>query len=138
MGKYTKRAPEKYVEKDHTKSLAWRGIGCLLMIVVPALSIAGALLTINSSLAGYIPFEFMGYPVLPNYLFATPGLTAIFAPIANTQNLYAVIAISIVYTVMIGGVISLVYAVIYRIANPHRYGPLDAPPPKFKAKKYKR
>ncbi len=76
--------------------------------------------------------------MLPNYFFATAGLTYIFSPIVNTQNLYAIILISVVYMVILGGVISLVYAVIYRIANPKRYGAFDAPPPNIKAKKYKR
>ncbi len=138
MGKHTKRAQEITPKKDPTQTLAWRGIGCLLMLIVPAISIAGALATIASPLVGYIPYQLMGYPVLPNYFFATAGLTYIFSPIVNTQNLYAIILISAVYMVALGGIISLVYAVIYRIANPKRYGAFDAPPPNIKAKKYKR
>jgi hypothetical protein len=39
---------------------------------------------------------------------------------------------------VISTVISMIYAVVYRIVNPVRYGPMDEPPPKIKAKKYTR
>ena len=138
MGKHVRTKPEKYVERDHTKSLAWRGIGCLLMILVPTISIAAALATIGSSLVAYIPYQLMGYPVFPDYFFATPGLTTIFSPFANIENLYAIIVVSATYMILLGGLISVLYAAIYRMVNPTRYGPMDAPPPNVKAKKYKR
>jgi hypothetical protein len=108
------------------------------MLLVPAISIVAALVTIDSSAAAYVPYELMGYPVLPDYLFATDGLAMIFSPIANTENLFAIIVISIAYTTVLGGLISLLYAVIYRAVNPKRYGEFDAPPPNVKAKKYRR
>ena len=43
-----------------------------------------------------------------------------------------------VFIVILGGIFSLVYAVMYRAVAPSRYGPMDAPPPKVKIKKYKR
>jgi hypothetical protein len=35
-------------------------------------------------------------------------------------------------------VMSVIYGYIYQIFGPPRYGPTDAPPPKVKAKPYKR
>ncbi len=138
MGKYSRSVQHKPVEKDQTKSLAWRGVGCLLMILVPALSIAAAVATVNSSAVAYIPYEMLGYPVLPDWMFATDGLAFIFTPIANTQDLYAIIVLSAVYMIVFGGGISLLYAIVYRILNPNLYGPMDVPPPKTRAKKYQR
>jgi hypothetical protein len=139
MGKYTDRRPEKHVEKDHTKNFASRSIGCVLMLIIPIISIAGASLTASSPVtSGYIPYQLMGYPVLPDILFKTDGLTMIFAPLGNIQNLYAIIVVGISYMVVLGSAISLIYAWIYRTLNPKRYGPFDAPPPNVRVKKYKR
>jgi hypothetical protein len=138
MGKHTSRRVREVPRVDPSQTLAWRGIGCALMLVIPALSIAAALATINSSLVGYIPYQLMGYPILPDILYKTEGLRTIFSPIANVQNLYAIIMISAIYMVVLGGVISVVYAGIYRMVNPKTYSPFDAPPPNIKAKKYKR
>jgi len=138
MGKHSTRKQEAPPRQDPSQTLAWRSIGCVLMLAIPAISIAGALVTIDSYAVYYIPRQLMGYPVLPDYLFATDGLTTIFTPIAHTKNLYAISVISVAYAIVLGGLISLLYAVIYRIANPRRYGPFDAPPPKIKAKKYRR
>jgi len=33
---------------------------------------------------------------------------------------------------------SVLYAFVYRLVGPPRYGPLDVPPPNVKLKKYKR
>ncbi len=138
MGKYSQRSREGAPKEDMSKSFGWRSIGCALMIVIPAISIVGALVTIDSSLVVYIPEQLMGYPVLPDYLFATDGLSTIFSPIVNTENLYAIALISTSYMILIGGIVSLIYAIVYRIINPNRYGEFDAPPPNVKTKKYKR
>lgn len=138
MSKHSVRRAEPPPRQDSSQTLAWRGIGCLLMIITPAISIVSAILTIGSSLVQYIPYQLMGYPVLPDYFFATDGLAMIFSPIVNIENLYAIILVSAAYTMLLGGLISVVYATIYRIVNPNRYGAFDAPPPNVKAKKYQR
>ena len=138
MGKYSSRKAEAPPRQDSSQTLAWRSIGCALMLIIPALSIAAAIATLASPAVAYIPYELMGYPVLPDILFKTDGLRTIFSPLANIENLYAITVISGVYMVLFGGVISVVYAFIYRIINPKQYGPYDAPPPKTRAKKYKR
>ncbi len=139
MGKFTSRVPDKKIEKDLTKNLAWRGIGCALMAVIPAVSIAAASLTVSADWAQpLLPYQLMGYPILPPALFATNELAMVFGPIANIENLYAIVVISALYMIALGSFISLLYAFIYRAVNPRMYGPYDAPPPKVKAKKYKR
>ncbi len=138
MGKHSRRVQEKPVKPDISQGLAWRGIGCLLMLIIPAISIVGALVTIDSPLVRFIPPELMGRLFLPAYFYSTAGLTKIFAPITNINNLSAIIFVSVLYMILLGGVISVLYAFIYRAMNPKRYGEFDAPPPKATAKKYKR
>jgi hypothetical protein len=138
MGKYKSSSRRELPPNPEGPHVIWRGIGCLMMLIIPAISILAALATIGSSLVIYIPYQLMGLPVLPNYLFATSGLRTIFVPIANTENLYAIIFISLLYMLLISGVIGSIYATVYRFIGPPRYGPLDEPPPKIKTKRYTR
>lgn len=119
----------------------WNTIGCLMIIIVPILSFFAALVTTEAGVNGGwpIPVEFLGYPHLPDFLFSVPALNFIFIPLANIQNLYAYIIFTLLYIVLLGGIISFFYAVVYRFTGPSKYGPLDAPPVRgVKHKRYKR
>jgi hypothetical protein len=48
------------------------------------------------------------------------------------------IVFTILYTIAISGLLSVVYAVVFRIVGPPRYGPLDLPQPHVKVGRYKR
>jgi hypothetical protein len=140
MGKY--RTSSRIVQKPKPESphVIWRGIGCLLMLIIPAVSIAAAVETINYGLEhGWaIPYQLLGFVKLPDLFYKSDGVLFIFGPILRTQNFYAYAATSLIYMMVIGGIISFGYALIYRMIGPSRYGPTDAPPPKIKTKKYTR
>jgi cobalamin synthase len=80
----------------------------------------------------------LGAARLPDFFYKSSGLLQLFGFITRIPNFYAHAAVSILYMVLIGGIISVIYAVVYRMVGPSRYGPLDAPPPKIKTKKYTR
>lgn len=140
MGKY--RTNSRVVQKPLPEGphVIWRGIGCLMMILIPAISIAAGVETIKYGLdhGWTIPYQLLGTPQLPEVFYKSSGLMTIFGPMIRTQNFYAYAAVSFSYMVVIGGVISVIYAAVYRMIGPARYGPLDAPPPKIKTKKYTR
>ena len=119
----------------------WRGIGCLLILVVPVVAYLLADLTIRGAIAqGWpMPYQLMGYPVMPVFLWnVTPGLAPILTFIQGQNNLYAVLSLTIVYIVLLSSLISIVYSIIYRLVGPPRYGPTDVPPPPIYVKPYKR
>jgi hypothetical protein len=129
MGKYTFTAP---TNKPKEPPAIWRGIGCILIIVVPIISLFIGTQLVNYALANNIalPRELLGRPVLPDLIKNSYGLYFVFGPLEKIQNLYAILFASFVCLVLISSLISMVYAVVYRIVNPYRYGPTDAPPPK--------
>ena len=140
MGKYSssaKQAPKAMPERPHS---IWRGIGCLIMLIVPAISISAGILTVNYGLDHNwpIPYELLGYVRLPDLFYKSQGLTTVFGPLTQINNFYAYAAASLVYMLLIGGVMSSVYAFMYRVVGPSQFGPQDAPPPSRKVKKYKR
>jgi len=133
---YQKETSNRNPEEPH---FIWRGIGCVLMLVVPLISWVLSVQIVNYMLRkGYlIPTELLGRPTLPAFIKGT-GLYALLSPLANTNNLYAYLFFTLICIFVISSVISLIYAAVYRMANPYRYGPTDAPPPKRSPKKKSR
>lgn len=140
MSKYRTSSRKQVKERSNQPHYLWRGIGCLMMILIPVISIAAGYETINYALqAGYrVPYELLGTPTYPDLFYKSSGLMIILRPITAIRHFYAYAAASFFYMVLLGGITSLGYAIAYRIIGPSRYGPLDAPPPNVKVKPYKR
>ena len=140
MGKYRSTAKPKQKPLDTGQHVIWRGLGCLMMVIIPVISYAAAYEIVNYGLTNgwIIPYQFLGTPQLPELIRKSNALRALFRPITSIQNFYAYVAFGTLIMVLISGTISVIYAVVYRILGPSRWGPLDMPPPKFKTKKYTR
>jgi hypothetical protein len=109
-----------------------------MLIVVPLMSIAAAILTVQWGLDGGwpIPAALLQPVILPDWIYAIAGLAWLLTKIFSVNYLLAYIVISFVYMLLLGGVVSVIYAVFHGMAGPPRYGPLDAKP--IKSKPYKR
>ena len=141
MGKYSTTQAESSLRKPKKMPEFWRGIGCLLMVLIPAISIAAGYETVRLALEndwGIIPFQLRGFPPMPEIAYKLSGLRVIFEPITKIKNFYAIVVASLFYLIVISGLVSMVYAAIYAAVGPSRYGPLDAPPPKVKITKKSR
>ena len=118
MGKFYaqwRRPPRK--ERPWRIHPIWRGIGCLMIVLIPIFSflVADALVEANFvERWATVPYELTGPPAYP-YLFAKLFLTVVVA-------------------VVIYAVYTLFYMIMYSVSGPSRYGPLDAPPMKRKAR----
>ncbi|MCZ2127177.1 MAG: hypothetical protein LC099_05305 [Anaerolineales bacterium] len=137
MSKYDRREPLKKKSGPH---FIWRGLGCLMMIIIPVMSVAIGYELVNFLLANkyYVPRDLLGTPQFPDIFYKSSGMMIILKPIIAIKHFYAYALFSIILMVVLGSVISLIYSYIYRVVGPARYGPLDAPPPKVKVKQYKR
>ena len=140
MGKYTtyKRTPPK--PRNTGVHPVMRGIGCIMMIVVPLLAYGTALWLVDYGIR-------QGWPIPPNWLQPIrihPLLLRIesFEPIWNfllvQDNLIAVLVFTVAITIVVGGIMSVLYGYMYTLFGPPRYGPQDAPPIRVKVKRYKR
>lgn len=118
----------------------WRGIGCLIMLIVPAISLglSSILVQMAPSFGIQLPAELVGYPIMPPFLFQVPGLVGLLSWIQGRNNLYAILLGTFMVTVVLAGVLALLYAFIYRLVGPPRYSGMDVPPSSVKVKKYKR
>jgi hypothetical protein len=142
MSKYRSSAVKNVKERTKQPHYMWRGIGCIMMILLPLISIAAGYETIQYALNnGYsysIPYQLLGTPRFPDLFYQSSGMMIILSPIIAIRHFYAYAVASLLYMILLGGVTSFGYALIYRMIGPARYSPLDAPPPNVKVKPYKR
>ena len=116
MGRYT-----SYKKKEATIQRAqvhpvMRGIGCILMAIVPVISYGTAVLLVNYGITkGWpIPPTWLGRPTIPPLLLKLAGLRTILDFIAAQTNLMANIVFAIAVAVVIFGVMAMLYGFIFR------------------------
>lgn len=140
MGKYTtyKKTPPK--PRNLGVHPVMRGIGCIMMIVVPVLAYGIALFLVDYGIR-------QGWPLPPSWLEPVSihplllnlrGLEPVWNFLLRQDNLIAVLVFTIATIVVIGGLMSVLYGYIYTLFGPPQYGPQDAPPIRVKVKRYKR
>jgi len=119
MGKYTtfgrQPAPKKRPWDVHP---VWRGIGCLLLIIVPILGFAMAhfLIEINNAQGWLaVPREMSGPFTIPRV-----GYTI--------SHFYADLLITAILLLLGFAAVMIIYSLMYRVMGPSRYSPMDAPP----------
>lgn len=113
MGRYNRYDRQEIEEKPWEIHPVWRGIGFILIILIPILSYAGAVLFVEANAE-------QGWFVLPTE-FEGPGWSPF---------LYAHLLIGVLFAVSGFGLMTIVYSFLYQIIGPPKYGPMDAPPPK--------
>jgi hypothetical protein len=140
MGKYRSSVYKKTTPKSDGPHAVWRGIGCLMMLIIPVISYAAGYETINYAIENNIdiPYQLLGTPRYPDFFYNSGSLISLLSPLTAIKNLYAYVIAAIFYTLILGGVTSVGYAIVYRFTGPSRYGPLDIPQPNIKVKRYKR
>ncbi len=141
MGKYTSYSRQKPKPRDVGVHPVMRGIGCIMIIVVPILAWGIAVLLVNyGATHGWpIPPTWYGPPTIPPLLSKLQGLQPILQFLQAQNNLKVNLIFTVAITIVIGGIMSMIYGYIYTIFGPPRYGPQDAPPIRgIKVKRYKR
>ena len=141
MGKYTTHSRQAPKPRNLGVHPVMRGIGCIMMIVVPILSYGIALLLLDYGLRrGWpIPPSWLGPITIHPLLLGLRGLQPIWNVLLQQNNLVAILVFTIAIIVVVGGLMSVLYGYMYTIFGPPRYGPQDAPPIRgIKVKRYKR
>ena len=137
MTKYSKYLPSRKPRK--TTNPLWRGIGCFLMIIVPALSywLALAILKLVKS-KDLVPPMLLGHIPIPEWSSKIPVLASILRYISSLEDIFAKIIIFFIVLLFLSGCISFLYSFIYQLIGPSRYSEVDAPPENRKTREYKR
>ena len=137
MAKYAKYA-RKSVPRPEANPI-WRGIGCILIVVVPVISYALMVIFIPAIIAtNLVPYELLGYVRFPEWVLRAPILSNIAFYIGGINGLWLKLIAFFVILLLLTALFSLLYTMVSQLIGPPRYSDKDAPPPKYKAKVYKR
>ena len=139
MGRNSMRQAKSSTPNRNVVNPYMRGIGCLLMVLVPLFAFAlGDLLAEQRIGYGLLPPEWYGIMMFPPQMYKLTGLSSLAVLLATKNHLQATLFFTVIGIVVIGSVISVVFGYLYAIMAPSRWGPTDVPPVRIKTKKYKR
>ncbi len=139
MSKYSSSAHRTPPPPRNQVSPLVRGIGCLMMAIVPVFSWALAEYLIAGPARGWgLPPEWLGYPTIPPLLLSLSGLSGVWSFLQAQPALTGKIVFTVAIMIVLGGVMTIVYGYAYTLLGPSQYGPQDVPPPNVRTKKYKR
>ena len=117
----------------------WRGIGCILMVLLPLVTCGlTVLFTPMLAATNLAPLELMGYIRFPEWAYRWPITADIANFIGSINNLGLDLVVFVAILVLIIGIASLIYVAVLQFIGPPRYTELDAPPSGYKPKKYTR
>lgn len=118
MTKYTQYSPRGRTPARPWKvHPIWRGIGCVMMILIPLIAFAGAVWIVQENLKqGWmpVPAEFARAITIPM--------------LGSYPYLLAYLLVTVVLSLIGFGVFTALYSLIYSLLGPSQYGPLDSPP----------
>jgi hypothetical protein len=140
MGKYTTYSRQPPKPRNLGVHPVMRGIGCIMMVVVPILAYGAAVLVVNYGIqAGWpLPPELLGTITIHPLLLQVRNLDPIWNFLMQQNNLLAHLLFAAAITLVVGGLMAVIYGYLYSIFGPPRYGPQDAPPMRVKVKRYRR
>ncbi len=125
MTKYEKFNPRaSAAERPWDIHPVWRGIGCLLMILIPIMAYAGATLLVQANLEN----QWLPTPAGLSRTVSIPG-------IGEVKYLFLNLVVAAVLSLVGFAVLVALYAFIYRLVGPPPLGPLDADPNEFRRRK---
>jgi hypothetical protein len=110
----------------------WRGIGCVLLLLIPIMSWYVTALFLGSNQKVVLPVELTRVVAIPSTSVAEIDKVIISVNhyFDSTHFVFGQIFFTIIFSVIGFGILSFLYAIIYRVAGPPRYGPFDVPPNK--------
>ncbi len=136
MTKYTSYDFNEHQKKTGSVHPIWRGIGCILMVVIPVLSYLGATTVARENAKAN---WFAVPPELSKHLdlsFVWRYLPALKSALGGLEELHNFDILLTVGFLIVGfGLLAVVYSMLYSAVGPSRYGPLDAPPVKSSPKR---
>lgn len=141
MGRHTSYQRQKQRALRGQIHPVMRGIGCILLVLVPIISYGSAVLLVNYGVrSGWpIPPNWLGTPTFHQLLWRLSGLQVILNFLQAQTNLVANLIFAIALTVLIFGIMAIIYGFIFKLFGPPEYGPTDVPPIRgVKVKRYKR
>ena len=130
------------VHKKKQLPAGQRGIGCLLMLLLPPISYFAAIVLLKTTeirnFFGRVNPALFGTPSIPKLLWKIKTIDPFLRKVSSWQNLEVNLLFGLVILLVLSGVIAVFYSIMDKAVNPSRYGPTDAPPSKRRPSKKSR
>lgn len=130
MGFSTQQYRSEKTERRWKINPVWRGIGCFLLLLIPIMAWFAAELFLDSG-QQIIQSDSLYRPITLKYINIAEidKIIADFNAYSDSSNLVGgQFFFTIIFTVIGYGLLAFLYAVLYRLIGPPRYGPFDVPP----------
>jgi hypothetical protein len=136
MGKYSSNKPPtpKVNREVHP---VMRGVGCIMMVIVPILSYLAATVIVPAFPIPLLPGMTKAIDI-PAWMYYLDGLTPVFNYIESQPLLVSFLVFALVLSILVFAIMAIFYGFLYKAVGPSQYGPTDAPPIRKKVKKYTR
>ena len=132
MGFSTQQYKRGRQERPWKVHPVWRGIGCILLLIIPIMSWYATTLFLQSNTKVVLPPELTRVVVIP-----ATHVTEIDKVIFQVNHyfdrvhfVFGQIFFTVIFSIIGFGILAFLYAILFRIAGPPRYGPFDVPPNK--------
>ncbi len=118
----------------------WRGIGFLLVLLLPVLAISGAVALFDYGLKNGWPLypPLTGYLRLPDWVWQIGFLRSAARFLTHIPNLVGYALFSLLLLLILYSLFAMLYAFIYRRLGIGRYLPVDVRKPRVKTRRYRR
>jgi len=136
MGKYSRNKPDAPKLKREVHPVM-RGIGCIMMVIVPIISYIASTVLVNVIPVPLLPGMTRAIDI-PDWMYRLNGLIPVFRYIESQPLLISYIVFTVIISILLFTIMSIVFGFIYKAFGPSQYGPTDAPPIRKKVKKYTR
>jgi hypothetical protein len=142
MSKYSS-SHRKEFKRPYKIHPIWRGIGLMILIIIPIVAWAATQEMVKFSVESEVPeiqtfVKGLSTPFkFPDWVRSVPYLNEFTRWIRSIPMLKLQLVYFFMVILVLSGILSVIYGLIYRAAVP-RYAPLDEPAPKVRAKKYTR
>ena len=130
MGYSSRKYEKKRDERPWQVHPAWRGIGCVLAILVPLMAWAGAVVFLQNNSIIPLPADLTN-PMrfqLTKYDLVNQVIVWVNANLGGRGLTLAQLLFWLAFILVGFGVLAILYGFMYRVVGPPKYGPLDSPP----------
>jgi hypothetical protein len=129
MGRYQSYRVAEPEKKPWSVHPVWRGIGCILLVILPIISYSAAYLLVRENLKQKwveVPAELAGSIDFSLVSRIFPALEPFFESLGPI--FYLDLLITFLFVFFFFAIMTILYSLLFRAAGGSHYGPLDAPP----------
>ena len=108
----------------------WRGIGCILFLLIPIMSWVGATLVLQNYQNIALPYGMTKVVTVPfiHVREIDKLITQVNQYFIATGFMTGQLFLTVIFVFIGLGIMAFLYAILYKIGGPPRYGPFDVPP----------